>query len=70
MCCIVYLGIELSCGESDTIYYYKCIIIIIITIIMRTETYCHFRDRGRMVVGFTTTYASTYHHCEFESRSW
>jgi hypothetical protein len=46
------------------------IIIIIITIIMRTETYCHFRDRDRMVVGFTTTYASTYHHCEFESRSW
>jgi len=29
------------------------------------------RDRGRMVVGFTTTYAiSVYHHwCEFESRS-
>jgi len=30
------------------------------------------RDRGRMVVGFTTTYAiSDYHHCscEFEYRS-
>jgi len=29
------------------------------------------RDRDRMVVGFTTTYAiSAYHHwCEFESRS-
>ena len=29
--------------------------------------------RGRMLVGFTTTYAiSTYHHyrCEFESRTW
>jgi hypothetical protein len=31
------------------------------------------RDRGRMVVGFTTTCAiSVYHHlsCEFEPRSW
>jgi len=31
------------------------------------------RDRDRMVVEFTTTYAiSAYHHlsCEFESRSW
>jgi hypothetical protein len=28
------------------------------------------RGRDRMVVGFTTTYAiSTYHQCEFESRS-
>ena len=36
--------------------------------------YLHWRgrrDRDRMVVGFTTTYAiSAYHHwCEFESRS-
>jgi hypothetical protein len=31
------------------------------------------RDRDRMAVGFTTTYAiSAYHHCrcEFEPRSW
>ena len=38
--------------------------------------YCEFRGRrgrGRMVVGFTTTYAvSAYHHkwCDFEFRSW